>query len=263
MLSRPPQPLFAVSGEAYDRFMGRFSGPLAPVFADFAGIEPGMQVLDVGCGPGALTAELARRVGAGRVAAVDPSEQFAVACRERVPDADVRVARAEEVPFADDEFDAALAQLVIGFVDDGDRALAEMRRVVRPGGTVAVCQWAEGRMELLGTFWAAARAAGASESDDGDRQVRYRERGELEELARRGRLAGVRIELLSSEARYEGFDDFWSSIEVAAGPIGAFQATVDDAQREAIREECRRQLGDPGGPFSLSGAAWALRGTVE
>src|SRR2546426_866896 len=87
--------------------MGRYSALLAPQFADLAGVGSRQRVLDVGCGPGALTSELVERVGASAVAAVDPSEQFAAAVRERHPGVDVQRAAAEELPFAEGEFDAA------------------------------------------------------------------------------------------------------------------------------------------------------------
>src|SRR5687767_7233341 len=107
---------FAVAADAYDRFMGRYSVPLAPLFADFAGAEG--RVLDVGCGPGALTAELVGRLGEGAVSAVDPSQPFVEAVRERHPAVTIERAPAEQLPFADDEFDAALAQLVVHFMTD-------------------------------------------------------------------------------------------------------------------------------------------------
>src|SRR5919204_6744731 len=123
---------FAVSGEAYDRYMGRYSRLLAPRLADFAGVESGWRALDVGCGPGALTQELARRLGAASVFAADPSAPLAAACAERVPGADVRVASAESLPWPDDSVDAALAQLVVNFLSNARVGVAEMRRVVRP-----------------------------------------------------------------------------------------------------------------------------------
>src|SRR4051812_5358868 len=107
---------FAVGADAYDRFMGRYSVPLAPELADFAKVAAGQRVLDVGCGPGALTAELVRRVGAADVAAVDPSEPFAAAVRERYPGVSVQRAAAEQLPFPDQAFDAALAELVVHFM---------------------------------------------------------------------------------------------------------------------------------------------------
>src|SRR6266540_215377 len=114
--------------------MGRYSALLAPQLADLAGVDSRQRVLDVGCGPGALTSELVDRVGASKVVAVDPSEQFVAAARERHPGVDVRRAAAEELPFADGEFDATLAQLVVHFLADPVRGLAEMARVTHAGG---------------------------------------------------------------------------------------------------------------------------------
>ena len=125
---------FDVGAEAYTRFMGRFSEPLAYEFAERSSIHPEQRVLDVGCGPGALTAELVRRVGPAQVAAIDPSASFVAAARERFPDVDVREGRAERLPFPDASFDVALAQLVVHFMTDPVAGLAEMRRVTRPGG---------------------------------------------------------------------------------------------------------------------------------
>jgi ubiquinone/menaquinone biosynthesis C-methylase UbiE len=109
---------FNVAAEAYDRFMGGWSRLLAAPMADLAGVVPGQRVLDVGCGPGALTAELVARVGPERVAAVDPSEPFVVAARARHPGVDVRHASAEALPHPDDAVDVALAQLVVHFMAD-------------------------------------------------------------------------------------------------------------------------------------------------
>src|SRR3954452_8825660 len=121
--------------------MGRYTRSLAPAFADAAGVTSGMTVLDVGCGPGGLTLELADRVGAENVAAIDPAPQFAAACRARNPGADVRVGVAEQLPWDDDAFDAALSSLVIAFMNDASAGVGEMARVTRPGGVVAACMW--------------------------------------------------------------------------------------------------------------------------
>ena len=132
---------FDVRADAYDRFMGRYSTPLAPQFADLAGVAAGQRVLDVGCGPGALTTELVRRLGGDAVSAVDPSEPFVAAIQQRQPGVTVRQAAAEQLPFPDRTFDAALAQLVVHFMTDPVAGLREMARVTRPGGVVAVCVW--------------------------------------------------------------------------------------------------------------------------
>ena len=135
---------FDVSADAYTRFMGRYSEPLAAVFADLAGVRPGQRALDVGCGPGALTAELAGPLGASEVCAVDPSESFAVAAGERLPGVTVSVAAAERLPFPDGAFDAVVAQLVVHFMADPVAGLREMGRVTRRGGVVGACVWDHG-----------------------------------------------------------------------------------------------------------------------
>src|SRR5215207_3348533 len=151
--------MFRAPADAYDRYVGRYSGELARALIAAAGVDPEWTVLDVGCGPGALTAELAMMLGADSVAAVEPSEPFAAACRERVPGARVEIAPAEALPFADGTFDGALAQLVVNFMADPRAGVGEMRRVTRPGGTVAAAVWDyAGEMTLVRAFWDAARA---------------------------------------------------------------------------------------------------------
>jgi ubiquinone/menaquinone biosynthesis C-methylase UbiE len=125
---------FDVSPEAYTRFMGRYSEPLAALFADLAGVRRGQRALDVGSGPGALTAELVSRLGPDAVCAVDPSEPFAAAVSERCPGVDVRLATAEQLPFDDGAFDVTLAQLVVPFMRSPVAGLREMARVTRNGG---------------------------------------------------------------------------------------------------------------------------------
>jgi SAM-dependent methyltransferase len=253
---------FAISAAAYDRFMGRYSEPLAPLFADFAGVDAGGAVLDVGCGTGALTAELGRRLGAERVAAVDPAPQFVELCRARVPGADVREGAVEELPFDDASFDAALAQLVFAFVADADRAVAQMRRVVRSGGTVAGCMWAAGEMEMLRAFWEAAAAGGGPTGGSPDARMRYRTREELEDLLRRNGLEGIEIERLAVETTYDGFDELWSGFQTAAGPTASFYASLDDEARLRVRAALSATLGDPSGAFTMRAVAWAVRGRV-
>src|SRR5215207_998079 len=150
---------FRASADTYDRHVGRYTGELATRLLEAAAVEPGGHALDVGCGPGAVTRALAALLGAENVAAIDPSEPFAEACRARVPGADVRVGAAEQLPFADDSFDAVLSQLVLNFMSDAPVAVAEMRRVAKSGGVVAAAVWdyADG-MTFLRRFWDAARA---------------------------------------------------------------------------------------------------------
>jgi ubiquinone/menaquinone biosynthesis C-methylase UbiE len=148
---------FNVTAVAYGRFMGRYSEPLAVQFAEFADVRAGQQALDVGCGPGALTAQLVERLGADAVAAIDPSPPFVEAIHSRFPEIDARSGVAEDLPFADNSYDVALAQLVVHFMSDPVSGLREMARVTRPGGLVAACVWDHaGGGSPLATFWQAA-----------------------------------------------------------------------------------------------------------
>src|SRR5207344_3187279 len=158
---------FNVSADAYLRFMGRYSEPLAAQFADLAGARAGQRLLDVGCGPGALTAELVTRVGPDAVSAVEPSASFVAAARERLPGVDIRQTAAERLPFGDAAFDAALAQLVVHFMADPVAGLREMGRVTRPGGVVAACVWDHGGGQgPLSTYWEAARELDPKAQDE-------------------------------------------------------------------------------------------------
>lgn len=250
--------MFNVSDTAYDNFMGRYSVRLAPVFAHFAGIEQGWRVLDVGAGTGALTTELGR-CGAD-VAAADPSPPFVAALERRFPDVDVKAAPAEELPWPDESFDAALAQLVVTFMNDAPAGIAEMRRVVRPGGVVAVCMWDRAGMDMLAavqrTQQAVPGAAGPTEA-----RTLYRTREEIEGLFAGDGFTGMETELLEVESEYAGYDELWSTLVDGAGPAGAWIRSLDDEQLVAAREEFRSQVGDPAGAFSLHGRAWATRAT--
>jgi SAM-dependent methyltransferase len=250
---------FEVSGDAYDRFMGRYSQELAPVFADFAGIEPGLTALDVGCGSGVLTAELAQRLGAGRVAAVDPSP-LVVACAARVPGADVREAAAEQLPWPDDSFDAALAQLVIHFLDDPAAGVREMSRVVRPTGVVAACSWDFPSMQLLGTFWDSVRQVHPNEPGEA---FEYGTRDRLAQLGSEAGLHDVETALLEVSSEYEDFDELWSSFLLGVGPAGQYCVSLEPQAQQAVRDEYRRRIGDPHGRFALTATALAVRGRAE
>ena len=250
---------FAGAAVDYDRFMGRYSASLAVALTDFAGILSGQQVLDVGCGPGALTATLVTRVGADRVAAIDPAPQFAEACRQRYPGVDVRVGPAEVLPWATGTFDAALACLVIAFMADPDRGLAEMARVTSPGGRVAACMWdtAEG-MTMMKLYWAAVQAAGSpARGEDGRPGTRE---GDIARRLTALGLVDVVDGALEVQASYEGFDDLWDSLSLGVGPVGLHLQAQSESARAGIRDHLRAALGD--GAFTLSAKAWVAAGTV-
>jgi len=253
---------FAVAGDKYDRFMGRYSRELAPRFVEFAGVGSGMAIVDVGCGPGALTEWLVERSGAKNVAAVDPSEPFVAAAAERARGADVRLAAAEELPWEDDSFDAALSQLVVNFMRDAERGVSEMRRVVRQRGVVAACTWSYGEdMEMLRGFWDAARRFDSGAPDEG-RTMPYRSAEELGELWRRVGLSEVKTDHLRVETSYISFDDLWEPFTFGVGPAGAYLAKLSPEQRDEVRRDFFEGLGEPSGPFTLSATACAVRGSA-
>jgi SAM-dependent methyltransferase len=253
---------FAIAGDAYDRYMGRYSVRLAPLLIEFAGVEPGARVLDVGCGPGALTRALADLLGADHVAAVDPSQSLLDVCAERIPGADVRLGPAESLPWAAGYFDAALSQLVVNFMSDADAGAAEMHRVVRPGGTVASCTWDyRDGMTMLRTFFDAANTLDSDAPDEG-RTMPFQGADDLRGLWERAGLEAVETGPLTVEAAYADFDDFWEPFTLGVGPGGQYCISLSDDPRRDLREECRRRLGDPAGPFTLAARAWAVRGRV-
>jgi SAM-dependent methyltransferase len=253
---------FAVAGDKYDRFMGRYSRELAPLFMEFAGVAAGMTVVDVGCGPGALTEALVERVGAQNVAAADPSEPFVAAASERARGADVRQAPAEELPWEDDSFDAALSQLVVNFMRDADAGVSQMSRVVRPGGVVAACTWSYGEdMEMLRRFWDAARQLDSGAPDEGA-TMPYRSTDELEELWRRVGLDEVTTDHLRVDSTYSDFDELWEPFTYGVGPAGAYLARLEPEQRDAVRTALFSAMGEPKESFTLHATACAVRGTV-
>jgi SAM-dependent methyltransferase len=251
---------FAVAADAYDRFMGRYSAPLAGPFVEFAGIANEQQVLDVGCGPGALIAELVERLGPSAVSAVDPSESFVEAARERFPEVTVRRASAEELPFESDTFDAALAQLVVHFMQDPVAGLREMARVTRQGGVVAACVWDHaGGKGPLSPFWEAAREV-SSEVEDESRLPGTREH-QLGELFRAAGLGDVEEDELWIDVEHATFEDWWEPFTLGVGPAGGYVAALDPDGLDQLRERCRERL--PAAPFVLSARAWAARGRAS
>jgi len=248
---------FDVSADAYLRFMGRYSEPLAARFADLAGIRRGQRVLDVGCGPGALAAELVSRAGAGAVSAVEPSASFVAAARDRLPGTDIRRSAAEQLPFGDGVFDAAMAQLVVHFMADPVAGLREMGRVTRPGGVVAACVWdhAGGRGPLT-AFWRAVRQLDPAAGDEsGLAGVRE---GHLAELFAQAGLAETQVSTLTVRVRHVSFEEWWEPLTLGVGPAGSYVASLPDGRRAALREQCRRLL--PAGPVEISATAWAAVG---
>jgi ubiquinone/menaquinone biosynthesis C-methylase UbiE len=257
--------MFRAPAEVYDRFIGRYSPALARAMCEAAEVEAGQRALDVGCGSGALVEALAGICGAENVAGIDPSEPFVEATRARVPGARVELGSAESLPFADGEFDATLAQLVVNFLTDPDQGLREMSRVTRPGGVVAGCVWDyAGEMTLLRTFWDAAAALdpGRVEPLTETYTMRFARPDELEELWTSSGLSDVDVGPIVVEAPYDDFEDLWAPFPTGVGPAGAYTASLGEEAQTELREEFRRRLGVPEGPFTLTARAWRAVGRV-
>ncbi len=254
---------FASPAEAYDRYIGRYSGQLARELIRVSGIREQQRALDVGCGPGALTAELARVVGPHNVSALDASEPYVEACRQRTPGADVRLGIAEALPFGVGEFDFVFALLVLNLLDDAEAGVREMTRVARPGGVVVASVWADDGMPLLQSFWEAALAvapeAVVAISETG--RVGYREE-QLWALWRQVGLGDVSVGGLEASTAYANFDDLWSPIEAGVGKSGELYRSLDSERRRALRSEMQARLGSPTGSFRLTARAWYVRGTA-
>jgi len=249
---------FEVSAQAYGRFMGRYSEPLAQVFAELAGLHAGQRALDVGCGTGALTGVLVARLGAAAVHAVDPSESFVTAMHESFPTVAVRQAPAESLPYEDETFDLALAQLVVQFMRDPVGGLAEMARVTAPGGVVGANVWdyAAGRGPL-GLFWQAAHDLDPGVTDEsGLPGVRE---GQLLELFEKAGMTGAVPTAQSVEVVHRTFEEWWEPYTLGVGPAGDHVARLTQRQRQELRERCRELLPTP--PFTIEVWAWTVTWT--
>lgn len=248
---------FSGSSDAYERFMGRYSRPLALAFADFARVEAGMRVLDIGAGTGALTDELVTRVGVDHVAALEPSADYSAALRERVNGLDVRQAHAEELPWADGSFDAALSQLVTVFLADAARAAAEQRRVLRDGGIAATCMWELDGLDMTrALFEVRDRFAPNARTIE----LRYRTEESLRDLYESAGFRDIDTTTLEVQIEHASVEELWQSAIHVGGPGGPVADAVPPDVLAQGRMLFAELLGDPKGAFTLSGRAAAVKG---
>lgn len=251
--------------DGYERFMGRWSRRLALPFLAFAEVDDGCTLLDVGCGTGAL-ASAATDIDGVTVTGVDPSDTFIEVARQRSRDGSVRfvTGAAEDLPFGADTFDRTLSMLVLNFVAEPARALAEMIRVTRPGGVIAGAVWDYGDgMGMLRAFWdeACEIAPGAEERDE--RRMPLCRPGELAGLWRGHGLRAVTERPLTIDLEFTSFDDYWQPFESGQGPAGTMTRSLSPSQRDDLRARLRQRLvGDADRSFTLPARAWAVRGTV-
>jgi SAM-dependent methyltransferase len=261
------QSLIGSSGDAYERFMGRWSRDVAPLLAKFAGVSSGDTVLDVGSGTGALTAAVAAAGPSSRIVGIDPSAPYVAFAKARHSGNLVRfeVGDAQQLLFLDGRFDRTLSLLVLNFVRDPSRALDEMIRVTKRGGTIAAAVWDYGQeMGMLRVFWDEAVALNPAADARDERHMPLCHEGELGALWRKHGLQHVSEEALTIRTPFASFDDYWSPFLEKLGPAGAYVATLAESEREQLRLRLRRHLlGDaPDHPIALAARAWAVRGVV-
>jgi ubiquinone/menaquinone biosynthesis C-methylase UbiE len=252
------------AGAGYERFMGRWSRILANELVAFTGIKDGQRVLDVGTGTGALAAALVKSGPQVQVVGVDPSAGFiAYAQKDAEPRARFEVGDAQALKFADASFDAAMALLVLNFVPDHGKAVVEMRRVTRPGGTVSACVWDyNAGMQMLRIFWDEVVAIDPPMEPKDERHMKLSRRGQLGELWRKAGLMNVEEQALTIDQQYSSFHDYWESFLRGAGPGGAYVVSLPEAKRQELERRMRARLLKDGrdGPFTLQARAWCVKG---
>ena len=250
--------MFSAS-DGYERFMGRWSRRLAPLFVTFAGVTEGDRVLDVGSGTGALSAATAA-IESVQVTGIERSAAYVAYAREHV-DGRFEVGDALALPFSDDAFDRALSMLVLNFVPDPAAALQQMIRVTRPCGVVAAAVWDYGDgMQMLRTFWDAAVALDPDAAPRDERHMPLCTHGALAELWRMHGLQDVDEQPLTIEMKFASFDDYWQPFLCGQGPAGVYVSSLAESARHALESRLHERLGDTG--FRLKARAWAVSGNV-
>lgn len=254
-------------GAGYERIMGRWSQRLVGPFLDFVGTADGEDVLDVGCGTGCLAFAVARRSSAGSVRGVDLSPAYVAHARHLNRDARVsfEVGNVHALAMPDRAFDRVLALLVLHFVPKTTQAIAEMKRVARPGAVVGAAVWdARGGFVANRIFFDTAAALDPAAHE---RRARNYTRpltrpGELAAAWHAAGFADVVETALAIRMDFESFEDYWGPYSAKDGPQSDYVATLSDAERARLREALRLAYvdGEADGPRSYAALAWAVRG---
>ena len=258
--------MFARAGD-YERYIGRWSARLGRTFADFVSLKDGDRVLDVGCGTGSLIEAIVRSTTSTRIVGIDPVEAFVEHSRARFPDPGIQIDQgsAFELPYPDGSFDRTLSLLVLMLIAQPDKAAGEMRRVTKPGGTVAACTWDGVGPEMSAIVWEEMIKLDPSAEARAERLKHCNGKGELAALWHATGLANVEETMIDMRTDFESFDDYWSPFLAGVGPTGSYVAGLPQDRRDALAAALRKRLlaGRSDGPISLGARAWAVRGIVS
>ncbi len=250
---------------AYERYVGRWSRPVAAEFVSWLEVPSGAAWLDVGCGTGALTETILAKGSPARVVGVDLSPAYVERARTAITDARARfeAADAREIPEPDGTFDAAVSGLALNFVPHPDLAVAEMARAARPGGVLGAYVWDyAGEMQLMRFFWDAAVALdpAAADLDEGRRFPLCRPE-RLEALFLDAGFEHVAVRAIDVLTPFRDFDDYWAPFLGGQGPAPGYAAGLDEERRRRLRDRIRGMLpARPDGSIELMARAWAVRG---
>jgi ubiquinone/menaquinone biosynthesis C-methylase UbiE len=266
--AQPNQVSMFADAVAYNRFMGGWSRLVAPLLIEFAQIRDGERVLEVGSGTGSLSLTIAASLPRCRVVGIDRSAQYVSYARSQIAGSNVRFESgdARELPFPAAEFDASTSLLVLNFIPDVRKAMAEMRRVTRPGGTISAAVWDYGDgMEMLRLFWDAAVELDPSAERLDEKHMPLCRTGELAELFRTAGLVDVQEKALEIMLPFASFEDYWNPFLDGQGPAGSYVAGLAAEKRSALRDWLKERLvtrQHAAGGYSLRGRVHAARGTV-
>jgi SAM-dependent methyltransferase len=254
-------------GAAYEGYMGRWSRLVAPRFLRWLDPGSGLTWLDVGCGTGALTAAIMAEAAPTAMHACDPAKAHADYTRHHIDDPrlTVSVAGAGDLPVSADGYDYIVSGLVLNFIPAPAEAMTEMRGLLSPGGTIAAYVWDYGgTMDMIRLFWAAARVLDPSTAgQDEDKRFLLGDEAALGKLFNAEGLADVQTEGITVSTTFDGFSDFWATLQGGQGPAPTYLASLTDDNRAAFRIELERLLpGDSAGRVTLAARAWAVRGRV-
>ncbi len=251
--------------EAYDWRVGRWSRAVGGILVDWLDLPPGLRWLDVGCGAGALSHAILEAGSARRLVGIDPSDGAIATARGAITDpaAEFREGAAEALPFADGAFDVVASGLALNFMADQRRAMAEMARVVVPGGWIAAYVWDfAGDMQVMRRYWDAAIAIdpGARQADQGPRFPICRPEP-LVALFTEAGLAETSVRPEDVAAEFPNFETYWHAISTGNGSTGRYAGSLSQANRRALRDRLRQTLPlRADGSFCLNARAWAVRG---